>query len=122
MKRNWDTIREILTMLEEREGPVVLRDFPSERSAEISYNVEIMIEAGLVVGQISKAIGPGIKDFVLSRLTWDGHDFLDTIRSDSVWQKTKKSFLESGLSMSFELVKSVATDIATTFIKTAIGN
>lgn len=121
MKRNWDTIREILTMLEERDEPVRLMDFPHERSAEISYNVEIMIEAGLVVGQISKTLGRGAKEFVLFRLTWDGHEFLDTIRSDTVWQKTKKSFVSNGLSMPFDLIKSVATDVTATLIKSTLG-
>jgi hypothetical protein len=120
MKRDWDTIRDILTKLEDvtpEEGCLRLSSFPPDRAAEISYHVELMMEAGLVNGQMSKTLGSGPHDFLAIRLTWQGHEFLDAIRSDTVWQKTKKSFISGGLSMTFDLVKSVATDIAVAYLK-----
>jgi hypothetical protein len=120
MKRNWDTIREILTRLEEvtpEEHSLRLLSFPSEHAVEMSYHMELLMEAGLVNGQMSKTIGPGPHDFLAIRLTWQGHEFLDAIRSDTVWQKTKKSFIGSGLSMTLDLVKSVAADIAASLLK-----
>lgn len=125
MKRNWETIRELLSKVEECTAPtdtVRLNSFPSERAAEISYHMSLLIEAGLVNGQESKTIGPAIKDFIAQRLTWEGHEFLDAIRSDTVWQKTKKRFVEQGISMTFELVKAVAKEAAVSLIKgTLVG-
>lgn len=124
MKRNWDMIRDILTRLEEvinDEGCLNLSSFPQGRAPEISYHMELLMEAGLVKGQMSKEIGPGPHDFFAFRLTWQGHEFLDTIRSDTVWQNTKKSFLSQGISMTFDLVKSVASDIAASYLKSTIG-
>jgi Hypothetical protein (DUF2513) len=124
MKRDWDTIREILTKLEESSDTndiLQLESFPSERAAEISYNMELLFEAGLVDGQMSKTIGPGPYGFFANRLTWSGHEFLDTIRSNSVWEKTKKSIVSKGLSMTFDLIKSVATDVASSLLKSATG-
>jgi hypothetical protein len=89
MKRDWDTIREILARLEEKDGnKSVLRlsDFADERANEISYHVELMIEAGLINGSMSKEIGPPVHRFNIVRLTWNGHEFLDAIRSDTVWE------------------------------------
>jgi len=122
MKRNWDTIREVLTHLEEvtPDRSLQLSNFPSERAAEISYHMELLMEAGLVNGQMSKILGTGPHNFLALRLTWQGHEFLDTIRSDTVWQKTQKSFTGSGISMTFDLVKSVAVDIAASLLKSAI--
>ena len=40
-----------------------------------------------------------------------GHEFLDAIRSDNVWAKTKETFTEQGISMTSELVKAVAKTI-----------
>jgi len=59
MKRDWDTIREILAKLEDSESnrSFQLSSFPSDRAAEISYNMELLIEAGLVEGSMSKALG-----------------------------------------------------------------
>ena len=73
MKRNWDTIREVLVRLEETtpgEGCVRLSSFPQERAQEISYHVELLMEAGLIHGQMSKTIGPSPYDFLAIRLTW----------------------------------------------------
>jgi hypothetical protein len=123
MKRNWDTIRDLLTKLEECTIPsdmLRLSSFPVERAAEISYHMEILFEAGLVDGQMSKTIGPGPYDFFATRLTWNGHEFLDSIRSDTIWNKTKTSFVRHGISMTFDLIKSVASEVATSYLKSAI--
>lgn len=125
MKRNWDTIRDILTRLEEiTETKRILRlkDFPDDRAHEISYHAELLLEAGLIEGQMSKQIGPPVYDFQLIRLTWEGHDFLDAVRSDLIWEKTKKSFLSLGLSMTFDLVKSVASKITNSYIESQVGS
>jgi hypothetical protein len=125
MKRNWDTIREILLKFEEldpEKGSVKLSDFPSERAYEYSYHVELLIDAGLIYGQMTKTMGHRAQDFLAHRLTWEGHEFLDSIRSDTVWNKTKTSFVKGGLSMTFDLVKSVATDIAATLLKSTINS
>ena len=87
MKRNWDTIRNLLVKVEECTLPtdmVCLADFPDERAAEISYHMALLIDAGLVDGQMAKTIGPEVKDFFAQKLTWGGHEFLDSIRSYTV--------------------------------------
>lgn len=124
MKRNWDTIREILTKLEDvipEEDCLQLSGFPIERASEISYHMELLLEAGLVKGQLLEEFGSDSEDFLVTRLTWDGHEFLDAIRNDTVWQKTKKSFVSGGISMTFDLVKSVAAEIAVTYLKSSVG-
>lgn len=123
MKRNWDTIRELLIKIEECTLPtenVRLDQFPKERAAEISYHVRLLIDAGLINGRISETLGSEVKDFFASSLTWHGHELLDTIRSNQVWEKTKSTFLEKGIEMTFDLVKSGATQIAAAILKAAI--
>lgn len=124
MQRNWEVIRELLTRVEECTLPsdmVRLSSFPQERAAEVSYHMVLLIEAGLVKGQVSQTIGPEVKDFFAQRLTWGGHEFLDAIRSDTVWQKTKKTFVEQGVSMTFDLVKAVAKEAAVSLMKATLG-
>jgi hypothetical protein len=125
MERNWDTIREILIKLEEMEperGCLRLSDFPSDKAYEYSYHVELLMEAGLIHGEMSKTLGTHANDFLAIRLTWGGHEFLDAVRSDTVWNKAKDSFIKSGLSMTLDLVKSVASDIAAACLKSTIGS
>lgn len=124
MKRDWDIIREILIKFEElnpKVGSIHLSDFPPDKAHEYSYHVELLLESGLVHGQMSKTIGRHAQDFFADRLTWEGHEFLDSIRSDNVWNKTKTSFVKGGLSMTFDLIKGVATDIAAALLKSAIN-
>lgn len=125
MERNWDMIRDILIKLEEldpAEGALKLSTFPTDKAYEYSYHVELLIEAGLIYGEMSKTVSKNAHDFSVNRLTWSGHEFLDSIRSDNVWNKTKKSFLSSGVTMTLDLVRSVATDIATAFLKQTISS
>lgn len=124
MKRDWDTIREILTKLEELPGPddvLDLSKFPTGRAAEISYHVELLLDAGLLEGEMSSSLDSGPADFYAGRLTWDGHEFLDSVRSETVWNNTKKSFIANGISMTFDTIKSVATEVAASIIKASIG-
>lgn len=68
-----------------------------------------------------QTIGPEVKDFMVQRLAWEGHEFLDAVRNDTVWTKTKKVFTEKGVDMSFDLVKTVAKEAATLLVKAALG-
>lgn len=124
MKRNWDTIREILLRVEECTLPaeaVRLSDFPKERAAEVSYHVALLIEAGLVKGQVSQRLGPEVRHFFAQRLTWEGHEFLDSIRNSAVWEKTKSTFLEKGIEMTFDLVRRGASRIAGAILEGTLG-
>ncbi len=115
MKRDWDMIRKILTKVEEctlNTEMVQLSGFPEDMAAAASYHVDLLIEAGLIHGQVVKTMGPGVKEFFAQKLTWEGHEFLDAIRSDSVWNKTKKRFADEGISMTVDLVKGAAMGIA----------
>ena len=125
MKRNWDTIREVLIKfeaLDPESGALQLDDFPEDRAYEYSYHVELLLEAGLIHGEMSKTMGGHAQSFWADRLTWEGHEFLDAIHSDTVWDKTKTTFTKGGLSMTFDLIKGVATDVAAAYLKTTIGN
>jgi len=109
MERNWDTIREILIKAEELKPntDLTLDDFESSREDEIIYHVRLLDEAGLVTVEITDMLSSG--QFIdVNRLTWSGHEFLDSIRNETVWSNTKKTFTEKGGVMSFDLIKSVA--------------
>lgn len=52
---------------------------------QVAYHLALLIEAGYVDGAASSATPLP----VIRRLTWKGHEFLGTIRSEDVWTKTK---------------------------------
>jgi hypothetical protein len=53
---------------------------------DVSYNLNLLIEGGFVIGKIERdETMPLIK-----RLTSKGHDFIDTITPDGIWEQTKQ--------------------------------
>ncbi len=119
MKRNWDTIREILLKGEELEfgNTLTISDFDEIRAKEIEYHVKLLKESNLIKATVVEFYGGGCQ-FDLESLTWSGHDFLDAIRNDTIWNKTKTTIATKSGSMTFELIKSIAIELA----KAAIGS
>jgi hypothetical protein len=114
MKRNWDTVREILVMLEEKKNhkePIQSENFSEDRLEEISYHMELVLEAGLVEGEMIRVMLPGPTPFMVFRLTWSGHEFLDSIRNDTLWNKIKTKVAEAGLNATVEWIKIAAIEI-----------
>ena len=112
MKRDWEIIRELLQKTEDSSENLQLKDFSEDNTEKYSYHVELLIEAELVSGEMKRAIGRPIPHFTIKRLTWEGHEFLDSIRSDTVWSKTKSLMKEKALGMSFNIIKTAAIKIA----------
>ena len=120
MKRDFDLIRKLLLSIEGEE--VDLSPFKED---QILYHKALLLEAGLVEGPkpmySSSAMSEIPVKVFIKKLTWSGHDFLDSIRSNDVWNKTKETFVSKGLTMTFDLVKSVAVNLATEFLKGKIN-
>lgn len=53
----------------------------------------------------------------ISSLTWEGHQYLDTIRPATVWDKTKTILSKSGVS-SLSMVSKIASNVALSIMKT----
>ena len=51
----------------------------------------------------------------INNITWNGHQFLNTIRPDTVWQATKKGASKIGL-MSMHALSSIAMKVAETIV------
>jgi len=82
----------------------------------VARHVGLMIDAGLLDGELTRFSGGGFDAYV-RELTWDGYDFLDSVRDDEVWQNTRKSIAGAVGSASFEVIKAVAT----AFVMKAVG-
>ncbi|KPN94951.1 hypothetical protein AO843_22100 [Lysinibacillus sp. ZYM-1] len=40
------------------------------------------------------------KTFILiASMTWDGHEFLDSVKNNGIWNKTKEGMLNKGLEL-----------------------
>lgn len=86
-------------------------DLSSYTSDVIRYHQWLLIDAKLAEGNVTWIHGHVITASI-SRLTWSGHDFLDTIKSEEVWQKTRTAIIEKGVGTPFEVLKQLATKVA----------
>lgn len=113
MKRNWNIIRTILLQVEKLapNALLTLDDFPVDQHNEVSYHLEILEEAGLLQGKIHKTPGGSPHSFHLIRLTWYGHDFLESIRSDTVWQEIKDQLNSKKIGMKVDTIMATSQAI-----------
>ena len=112
MKRNWDVIRKIMVKLEEipTEGAQLDSDAVHGVDEEtVFYHMRMMIEAGLAVGSCPEMLGRC--SGCLFRLTWDGHELLDKIRRDTVWNKIKETAKTKSIDLSADVVKAIAKTV-----------
>ena len=89
MKLDKELVREILLSVEAHDDPQGWMELVIEgrSSREVSYHVMLLDEAGLLSG-ISLG-GIGHFEWQPKRLTYQGHEFLDTVRDGEVWKRTK---------------------------------
>jgi hypothetical protein len=112
MKRDMTLIREILLAVEAHahDGWPFNLEIEGFEPQDVSYHVKIMKEADLL-DAVDASTQDGI-DWQPRVLTWQGHDFLDAIRNETIWQKTKQLVAEKGGSVPFEVLKAVAVKMA----------
>ena len=110
MKRDMNLIRELLLLVEESKVELWVSNLEIDgyTDEEIAYNGYLMIDGGLAEGrQTTENDGMGGKRPVaqtLTNLTWEGHEFFDSIRNDSIWKNTLNYIKEKGGNVPFNLI------------------
>ena len=93
-----DTIREILLEVENSSEAVEKHDKIG------AYHISLILDAGLAEG-VPALDGAGVPCAgAITRLTWDGHEFLDAMRDDSIWEKVKENIIQPSASWTFALL------------------
>lgn len=115
MKRDMDLVRKILLAVEDSDEEDLRNRWLEVDGFDrimVARHVEIMAEANLVDALVARADNSPAQAARVYKLTWAGYDFLDAIRNESTWSKTKQFVKEKLGSASFEIVKAVAVKIA----------
>ena len=110
MKRDIELVKLILEHFEAKE------DWHHEKGLRIpgyefeltQYHLQIMYEAGFINAEPIQTAKGRLYDLLPFRLTWKGHEFLDTIRGKNIWPKIKEMVKSKGGQLSFELIKQIA--------------
>ncbi|MDQ3247562.1 MAG: DUF2513 domain-containing protein [Pseudomonadota bacterium] len=110
MKRNFDLIRLILLDIEsktisDRNGTY---EFAYDDRDAVAHSLELMLDHGLIEAKDWGTMGDHPADkYGMVRMTWEGADFLDTVRDEEIWKKTKAG-AEAAKGFSFDLLKALA--------------
>lgn len=116
MKRDPEIIREVLLATEAYEKPTgwIKLDLPGRDADDVSYHVKLLSEAGYLHAQNLTTHTSFC--WMPKGLTWKGHEFLDAIRNDNVWQKTKETVKDKLSTLPLDLLKDVATKVAASML------
>lgn len=103
MKRDMELIRAILLDAEGEEN-IDLSNYTDE---QIGYHIYLLGTAGFAETGDLKTLGSKYPKHRVKSLTWQGHEFLDMIKSDTVWKQTKDYIRENGAKMSLAMIQAV---------------
>lgn len=122
MKRDMDLIRRILLTIEERYVSTALYDLKIDGCSreQIAMHCKMLYEAGLISDYKVQYAGNEIYLFGVGNLTWDGYDYLDKVRDDSVWEKVKDAAKEHGVPLLVDTVKQIASVIISSMMESTI--
>jgi len=122
MKRNMDAIRNILIAIEEQYEDVAIYGLEVDGldMKTVSYHCKILHDGGFISDYGAQFSCNELYSFGVGSLTWQGHEFLDKIRDDAIWEKTKSTVTKKGLPMAIDVVKDVATAIIGEMTKSTI--
>lgn len=108
MQRDWELIRLILAKVEElpdTKSRLFARGVNGWSEDAVNYHFWLMIDAGLIEGKCDHAPGgnSGTACFATA-LTWKGHEFLGTVRTDTAWNQIKRRVAEKAIDLTFDAI------------------
>lgn len=118
MKRDMDLVRDLLFQIEEFDqglGGDVEIEAGDQEPQVVAEHLRLLLEARLIEGDAVPDDQYAFDHILPTRLTWSGHDFLDTVRDPDIWKKTKEGAL-SAKGFTLDLLQ----DLAKGFIKKQI--
>jgi len=108
MKRDWDVIRNLLIDIEEltHSESYDLDSSQFDGSKEIIKveMADLLLAKGFFTGERIVYLDGSLYLSNL-KLTWDGHELLDTLRDKNVWNRIKEISKEKGIDITFESIK-----------------
>ncbi|EGR1226405.1 DUF2513 domain-containing protein [Vibrio parahaemolyticus] len=110
MKRNFELIRELLFYFENKEDSQMVEtpEIPEFDDLVINYHCRLLFDAGFLRCEaIRSSTSDRVIRVVCFELTWEGHEFLDRIRSNTTWNKVKSYAKDKGLSLTFSVVTGI---------------
>ena len=120
MKRDMGLVREILIYIEKQPPGKTITQIEIESSCSdlptVIEHLSIMIEAGLLDGEVFGDDTQGWR-FMIQKITWEGHDFLNAVKNDNVWKKLLIIIKEHATDLTLDIIK----ELGKLYLKQELG-
>ncbi|EOG9062253.1 DUF2513 domain-containing protein [Vibrio fluvialis] len=115
MKRDMALIRRLLLSIEKHPDRISGFNFDDYKPEDINYHVALLIDVGLLEGDYvrsysSSSMAPA--RFVITSMTWAGHEFLDNLRQEDIWNVIKTKFKDDSVATVIAMAKELAMNFA----------
>lgn len=120
MRRDMELIRKILIFFDDKDNSTHVKVPPIDGYDDlmIQYHLVLMYDAELLRCEpVTSSTSKRVIYVLPFELTWKGHDFLDSVRNDTIWKKVKNTLQDKGLGMAFSVVQGLAEK----FIQSQVG-
>lgn len=115
MKRDLNLIREIMLALEDvsvfpLQTAEVCELLNTEDYLAVNEHLKMLASAGLISGRERGWVDGRL--FLFDGITYDGHDFIEQIRNDTVFNKAVSHIKEYGLPVALNVLSDICSKIA----------
>ena len=124
MKCDIDLVRSILIYVENAADEVDADEMATERwpIETVAYHVRLMAHHGLVdVSRDARDMNGNTIELTVAGITWDGQDYLDSIREPKVWGRVKKALAGTVGSTTLDVVRQTASMVALAMVREGLG-
>lgn len=123
MKRDLDFIRELLLFIEESDSTNIPPNEFLQLTYDfdkICYHLHLLYESGYIEAYDITCVGCEYPQYQVHWLTSTGCDYLDAVRSNSIWDKTKEFLSSTGSSAALETIQELAGKITLSLLESSL--
>ncbi|MEI3172699.1 MAG: DUF2513 domain-containing protein [Lachnospiraceae bacterium] len=108
MKLKADCVRDVLLKLEDIllidasfafspvDIPTLCSELPQYEPEDIYYTVYQLNQGKYIKAEITLLPSGGMRTSAIKTITWEGHEFIESIRPDTVWEEVKNTIQKIG--------------------------
>ncbi len=105
MKRDMDLIRRIALEAADLPYGHSLHGLDGVSKEDFGQHVIWMQEAGLIKAVVQEYLSNDPPKARVLRLTWDGCEFADSVKSETLWRKAKETVIKPTSSFTFGVIR-----------------
>src|ERR1044071_1514383 len=106
-----DLVRQLLLEIEGYpDGPHRMPPMTGYSADLVAYHLKLLAQAGLIEVHDSTTIGS--RELLPKCLTWQGHEFLDAARDETIWRKAKQRITAATGTVSLAVLQDLLKQVA----------